>query len=170
MLSSWTFWYSGVSGACCAGPHALVGSNLIAWPPRRGLMTSHWPFQLGYFASSAARAPPIGSISVTANANAPAELRYDIHILPRVIACLIAIDATFTRLRTGYTECAALETARRLSPLHACDPQAGRGSTPYAKPTNAVALRETPPEEEQQCPRSRRAQAYLQAASSGPAS
>src|SRR5712671_7908105 len=82
MLSSWTFWYSGVSGACCAGPHALVGSNLIAWPPRRGLMTSHWPFQLGYFASSAARAPPIVSISAAANANALAELRYDITYPP----------------------------------------------------------------------------------------
>src|SRR5437660_5337448 len=94
MLSSWTFRYSGVSGACCAGPHALVGSNLIAWPPRRGLIGSHWPFQLGYFASSAARAPPIDSISATANANAPAELRYDIkYILPCVVACLIAIDA-----------------------------------------------------------------------------
>src|SRR5712671_662319 len=113
MLSSWTFWYSGVSGACCAGPHALVGSNLIAWPPRRGLMTSHWPFQLGYFASSAARAPPIVSISAAANANAPVKPWYDMRRLPCVVACLIAIDATLMQLRTGYTEGAAQGTARR---------------------------------------------------------
>src|SRR6516165_11341523 len=82
MLSSWTCRYSGVSGACCAGPHALVGSNLIAWPPRRGLMGSHWPFQLGYLASSAACAAPMVTTSAAANANAPVELRYDISILP----------------------------------------------------------------------------------------
>src|SRR5262249_32283268 len=103
MLSSWTFLYSGVSGACCAGPHALVGSNLIAWPPKRGLMGSHWPFQLGYFASSAARAPPIDSISATANANAPVELRYAIHVLPCVVAGLIAIDARHSRDRRQDT-------------------------------------------------------------------
>src|SRR5260370_1434933 len=110
MLSSWTFWSSDVSGACCAGPHALVGSNLIAWPPRRGLIGSHWPFQFGYFASSAARAPPIDSISAMANANAPVELWYDIHVLPCVVACLIAIDATFVQLRTRYTAGAAQGT------------------------------------------------------------
>src|ERR1700722_11189347 len=78
MLSSWTFWYSGVSGACWARPHALVGSNLMAWPPRRGLMTSHWPFQLGYFASSAALAPAViisAAASATTTAFAPVELR-----------------------------------------------------------------------------------------------
>src|SRR5260221_14070073 len=96
MLSSWTFRYSDVSGACCAGPHALVGSNFIAWPPRRGLMASHWPFQLGYFASSAARAPPIVSMSAAANANAPVELRYNMSILPWVVGspARIATDAT----------------------------------------------------------------------------
>src|SRR6266852_4760600 len=104
MLSSWTFRYSGVSGACCAGPHALVGSNLIAWPPRRGLMGSHWPLQLGYFASSAACARPMVTNTATANANARAKLRYDIKSPPCVVACLIAIDATFVQLRTGYTD------------------------------------------------------------------
>src|SRR6266700_5445736 len=95
MLSSWTFWYSGVSGACCAGPQALVGSNLITWPPRRGLMVSHWPLQLGYFASSAACAPPIVAVSAAANANAPVKLGYDMLSLPAFrIACLIAIGAT----------------------------------------------------------------------------
>src|ERR1700722_1364314 len=74
MLSSWTFWYSGVSGACCARPHALVGSYLMAWPPRRGLMTSHWPLQLGYFASSAALTADVvvsAIASAAANATAP---------------------------------------------------------------------------------------------------
>src|ERR1700724_2294002 len=104
MLSSRTFWYSGVSGACCAGPHGLVGSNLIAWPPRRGLTVSHWPFQLGYFASSAARATPIVAVTA-ASANAPKntalEVRCNMVILPALSACLIAMDATFTQRRTG---------------------------------------------------------------------
>src|SRR5260370_33259653 len=107
MLSSWTFWYSDVSGACCAGPHALVGSNLIAWPPRRGLIGSHWPFQFGYFASSAARAPPIDSISAMANANAPVELWYDIHVLPCAVACLIAIDGQSVQRRPRSMDAAA---------------------------------------------------------------
>src|SRR5258708_5155813 len=94
MLSSCTFRYSRVSRACCAGPHALVGSNLIAWPRRRGLMASHWPFQLGYFASSAAPAPPIVSTSAAANTNAAVELRYDMSIPPlRLSDRLVAIDA-----------------------------------------------------------------------------
>src|SRR6202049_5139768 len=101
MLSSSTFRYSGVSGACCAGPHGLVGSNLIAWPPRRGLTVSHWPFQLGYFASSAARATPIVSASAAASANAQKnaalELRCNMVILPALPACLIAMDATFAQ-------------------------------------------------------------------------
>src|SRR6266851_5983006 len=101
MLSSWTFRYSGVSGACCAGPQALVGSNLIAWPPKRGLMASHSPFQLGYFASSAACAPPIIAIIAAANAKAAVELRYTISFLPCMIVCLIAMDATFAQHRTG---------------------------------------------------------------------
>src|SRR5262249_14839955 len=33
------------------------------WPPNGGLMASHWPFQLGYFASSHARATPVGNDS-----------------------------------------------------------------------------------------------------------
>src|SRR5580700_4683835 len=76
MLSSWIFLYSGVSGASCAGPKALYGSNLIDWPPRRGLTVSHWPLQLGYFASAACAplvAPPMVIISAAASANAPVE-------------------------------------------------------------------------------------------------
>src|SRR5258708_26962634 len=64
MLSSRTFLYSGVNGACCAGPAALVGSNFTGdWPPNGGLMASHWPFQFGYFASSHARASAVGNDS-----------------------------------------------------------------------------------------------------------
>jgi hypothetical protein len=59
------------SAACCAGPKALFGSNLTLWPPRRGLMVSHWPFQLGYFASLAACAPPTITISAAAATNTP---------------------------------------------------------------------------------------------------
>src|SRR5260370_2574802 len=122
MLSSWTFWYSDVSGACCAGPHALVGSNLIAWPPRRGLIGSHWPFQLGYFASSAARAPPIDSISATANAHAPVELRYDIKYPPPRCRLLDRnrrnIHATANRI---HRRRGAWNVPGGFSPLHACE-------------------------------------------------
>src|SRR5262245_55567111 len=73
MLSSSTFWYSGVSGACWPGPQGLVGSKVTRWPPRPGVMIRfHWPFQLGYFASSACAAP---SVMVSAVAIAMAELR-----------------------------------------------------------------------------------------------
>src|SRR6202521_3139440 len=100
MLSSWIFWYSGVSGACCAGPNALVGSNFTPCPPRRGLIASHWPFQLGYFASLAARAPPIVIISAAASTNVPVELRYNMIFLPAFSdSFLMAMDATFSSNR-----------------------------------------------------------------------
>src|SRR6266700_1575544 len=94
MLSSRTFWYSGVSGACCAGPQALFGSYFITWPPRRRLMACHWPFQFGYFASSAARTPPIVMVNAAASAIAagPMELWFDMALLPAVrLFCLIAM-------------------------------------------------------------------------------
>src|SRR5580704_427509 len=82
MLSSWIFWYSGVNGACWAGPNALVGSYLTPWPPSRGLIGSHWPFQLGYFIS-AAGAPTV-AVSAAASTSAPIELplRHDIAVSP----------------------------------------------------------------------------------------
>src|ERR1700681_1010542 len=86
MLSSWIFLYSGVSGASCAGPKGLYGSNLIDWPPRRGLTVSHWPLQLGYFASAACAPLTIAvdavPISAAASAATPVELPYDMIILP----------------------------------------------------------------------------------------
>src|SRR5438477_10601710 len=96
MLSSKTFWYSGVSGASCAGPEALVGSNFMIWllAPRGGLIAFHSPFQLGYFASSAARAPPIAVISAAASARIPVELRYNMIML---LHCRIARLIAMTR-------------------------------------------------------------------------
>ena len=63
MLSSRTFWYSGVSGACCPLPQGFDWSN-EGWPPAvkpvpplpgsrpafRGTQRAHAPFQLGYLA------------------------------------------------------------------------------------------------------------------------
>src|SRR5580700_1317364 len=89
MLSWWTFWYSGVSGACCAGPNALFGSNFTPWPPSLGLIASHWPFQLGYFKPSAACALPTVTISAAASANTPAELAYVMIILPALLDSLL---------------------------------------------------------------------------------
>src|ERR1700674_5510629 len=99
MLSSWIFWYSGVSGACCAGPKALVGSNFTRWPPRRGLIASHWPFQLGYFASLAACTPPIVTNSAAASANAPVELPYNIMLLPELSDSLLDRDGIHLKTR-----------------------------------------------------------------------
>src|SRR5262249_62283462 len=90
MLSSSTFWYSGVSGASWARPQALVGSNLMACPPRRGLMASHCPFQLGYFISAAASKLTGRVVAIEAGASAPtnasardpAERRCDLLLLP----------------------------------------------------------------------------------------
>src|SRR5438477_7517549 len=47
-LASKIFWYSGVSGACCARPGGLVWSH---WLPMRGGFF-HWPDQSGYLVSS----------------------------------------------------------------------------------------------------------------------
>jgi hypothetical protein len=44
-------------------------------------MAIHWPFQLGYFGSSAARAPPIVAASTAASTNAPVELAHHMTIL-----------------------------------------------------------------------------------------
>jgi hypothetical protein len=52
-------------------------------PPKIGFTAPHWPFQSGYFASSAARAPPRVNISATASADTPVELRYDMIVFPR---------------------------------------------------------------------------------------
>src|SRR5258708_31810526 len=56
-------------------------------------MATHCPFQLGYFASSAARAPPIVAASTAANTNTPAELPYSMMNLPAWSRVLIALDA-----------------------------------------------------------------------------
>src|SRR5436190_6035746 len=67
-------------------------------------MVNHWPFQLGYLASSAACASPIATISAATNASAhvkrryKAELRYNMIVLPALSgSVLIAMDT----LRTG---------------------------------------------------------------------
>jgi hypothetical protein len=52
-------------------------------------MAIHWPFQLGYFGSSAARAPHAAAIRLAASANLQVELRYDmIGLLQFRKACL----------------------------------------------------------------------------------
>src|SRR5262249_16430928 len=74
MLASRTFWYSGVSGACCPRPQGLVGSN-AGWPPTPGMRTpTHWPHRSGYFASSNARTTD--EVATSANPIAPSTLRY----------------------------------------------------------------------------------------------
>ena len=81
MLSARTFWYSGVSGACCPKPHGLVWSN-DGCPPSPGTTNrAHAPRQSGYFASAAC-APPIGSTNA-ATAMAPINPRQSMVNLPR---------------------------------------------------------------------------------------
>src|SRR5262245_392005 len=51
--------------------------------PSGGFMAFHSPFQLGYLASSCARASPTVIVSAAARASIPVELRYDmIHAPP----------------------------------------------------------------------------------------
>src|SRR6516162_6967335 len=79
-LASKRAWYSGVSGGCCAGPHALVGSktlprpwrtpSVIALGPRR-----HIPFKSGYFVSSNADAATIVDSSTPVTTDAMIEPR-----------------------------------------------------------------------------------------------
>src|SRR5262249_12858992 len=66
--------YSGVSGASWRGPQPLVWSN-EGWPTTpRTMNRSHWPFRLGYFESSNARAPLIVVNIATLSAAARIEL------------------------------------------------------------------------------------------------
>src|SRR5258707_7735109 len=56
-LASKRAWYSGVRGACCAGPHPLVGSKVLNRPPRTPATLAlgprrHCPFRSGYLVSS----------------------------------------------------------------------------------------------------------------------
>src|SRR5580700_1162960 len=76
-LFSKTFWYSGVSGACCARPHGFAGSNPVpAWPtiPGTGCF-NHCPSRSGYFASSKARAAVPAAPSAAASTIVPSGLR-----------------------------------------------------------------------------------------------
>src|SRR5579863_809575 len=97
MLSSWTFWYSGVSGACWAGPNGLLGSNLTPWPPSRGLIASHWPFQFGYFGASAACAAPIDAITA-ANTNARGAVTVSIRFLPWWLGSPVQIETLMSSI------------------------------------------------------------------------
>jgi hypothetical protein len=66
-LASNTAWYSGVSGASCPLPQGLFGSN-EGWPATPATRCRfHWPFQSGYFPSSAATAMPKVIISAATN-------------------------------------------------------------------------------------------------------
>src|SRR5262245_45751929 len=76
-LSSRTFWYSGVSGACWLRPAGLPGSKVPA------LFLTHWPFQSGNCALSA-WAPAIAAASAHARASAPIECRQAMTVLHTV--------------------------------------------------------------------------------------
>jgi len=52
-----------LTGPACAGPAALVGSNLPVFGLQWRIDASHWPFQLGYFASSMRAHQPVGNDS-----------------------------------------------------------------------------------------------------------
>ena len=74
---------------------SLYTSSVLALRPKTGEIVcyyqyTHWPFQLGYFASSAARAPPIVTIIAVASARAPVELRYDMSSPPCIFSNRLA--------------------------------------------------------------------------------
>src|SRR5450432_1467712 len=81
----------------------------------RGLTVSHWPFKLGYFAPSAARAPPIVSISAAAAANTPVELPHNMMVLPALsVLCLVPNGRnSHAAQRAGYAVHPARGTASR---------------------------------------------------------
>src|SRR6266853_653038 len=72
-------WYSAVRGTSCNRPGGLVGSNRPA--PALPSARCHWPFRLGYFASSNACAA-VAVSSATMSAAAPIELRKSMWVLP----------------------------------------------------------------------------------------
>src|SRR5215475_3472993 len=81
--------YSSVSGACCPGPDGLVGSH----PPPPGNRV-HWPFQLGYLASSKACAAASVRASAAASAIDPIERLPSMTVLPH---CALLLRLTEIR-------------------------------------------------------------------------
>src|SRR5262249_17935655 len=89
----------------------------MTWPPSRGLMVSHWPFQFGYFASSAARALlMIVSAAATATATVTVELRSTMAVLPtfRIAFCRLDANGAYHRAGRGRTShgCASRDAQR----------------------------------------------------------
>src|SRR5215510_2243691 len=121
MLASRIAWYSGVSGASCPLPQALVWS-CDGWPGSPGTENrDHWPRQSGYFFSSAPCAAPIVSAAAKAITIAAVQLRTDM-IASLALRIVWLITMHFASMKKGYIDSRSRERRSGSDPttIHQC--------------------------------------------------